>query len=120
MSIDQLLPARIKDKKIHELASKVKCNIDKTMDELYPKEWPVLVKITLNDGTTFSRRVDSVIGSPSRPMSTSDLKDKFQTITGPILGMERAKQVCEMVLNIQNMKNISTLIDSIAPTVNES
>ena len=119
MGMEQLLSTRIRDSKVHELAKRVTCEIDKSMDEIYPKDWPVFVEITTNDGTILSSRLDKVIGSPSQPMSTNDIMEKFQIITGPILGEEGSKKVCERVLEIENIDDISILFNYLAPIQDE-
>ena len=49
----------------------------------------------------------------------NDIMEKFQIITGPILGEEGSKKVCERVLEIENIDDISILFNYLAPIQDE-
>ncbi len=106
---------RINDPVVHELASKVKVDVDKTMDQTYPMDWPVRVEITLKDGSVFSQRLDKVTGCPSRPMTDDELVFKFMGNTTGLIGEENSKRVQEMLMEIENVDTVNEILELLIP-----
>ena len=77
---------RIADPAVHDLASRVTVDVDESMDETYPDDWPVRVEITLKDGRKVADRLDRVTGCPNRPMTDAELCGKF---VGNVEGVDR-------------------------------
>ena len=88
---------------------------DKEMDKLYPKEWPVLVEVTLTDGRRVSRRLDKVIGCPSQPMTDEGLSRKFLDNTVPLLGTGGAERVLEACLNLEELEDAGEFVRWLMP-----
>lgn len=113
--VEQLTRRRIADPAVHELGSRIKVHVDERMDDLYPKEWPVLVDIELKDGRRVSRRLDRVIGCPQRPMTDEELSAKFLRNAEPVLGAERASGVLERCMELEQLEQPSELIELLRP-----
>ena len=113
--MEQLTRRRISDPAIHELASRVKVHADEEMDKLYPKEWPVLVDITLKDGRHVEKRLDKVIGCPHRSMTDAELSQKFLGNVEPLLGTEQAERVLEGCMSLEEVENIAEFVKWLAP-----
>ena len=114
--VDQLTKKRISDQAVHELASLVTVHVDKEMDSLYPKEWPVLVEIKLKDGRQLGRRLDKVIGCPNRPMTDDELSSKFLGNTEPLLAVERAGAVLNRCMNLEGLDQAADLVELLKPS----
>lgn len=106
---------RINDPVVHELASRVKVDVDKMMDQTYPMDWPVRVEITLKDGSVFSERLDKVTGCPNRPMTDDELVRKFIDNTKGRIGEENSKKVQRMLMGIENVSTVNEVLELLIP-----
>jgi 2-methylcitrate dehydratase PrpD len=69
----------VADPQIRALCARVEMQV---ADPAPPKNsWASVVTITLRDGRSFTRGVESFNGTPERPLSRSELHDKFVTLT---------------------------------------
>ncbi|WP_404385362.1 MmgE/PrpD family protein [Knoellia locipacati] len=61
------------------LASKVRCVPDARCDEIFPNQFPAVLRVALRDGTRREVRVDVNRGGPGNPLSADELAAKFRT-----------------------------------------
>ncbi|HEX5525024.1 MAG TPA: MmgE/PrpD family protein [Pedococcus sp.] len=61
------------------LAAKVRCVADARCDEIFPNQFPAVVRVVLGDGTRREVRVDVNRGGPGNPLSADELAEKFRT-----------------------------------------
>ncbi|MEO6018954.1 MAG: MmgE/PrpD family protein [Knoellia sp.] len=61
------------------LAAKVRCVADARCDEIFPNQFPAVVRVVLHDGTRREVRVDVNRGGPGNPLSADELAAKFRT-----------------------------------------
>ena len=106
---------RIAGPAVHELASRVTVDVDKSMDETYPDDWPVLVEITLKDGRKVSDRLDKVTGCPNRPMTDSELAHKFVGNVEGVVGQDRAEAARDAFMRLEDLDRAPELVELLAP-----
>ena len=82
----QLWKNRVRDPKVHDLASRVVLVEDPSMSALYPKKWPVTLTMHLRSGEKITRHLDEVKWSPERLPSWQELVDKFRMLADPLIG----------------------------------
>ncbi len=68
--------ARLRDPRVHELASRVSVSLDDNPD--VNALWPQQIDITLRDGRRWARRIDTPIGHPDNPLSRERHLAKFR------------------------------------------
>lgn len=61
------------------IAEKVRCVADARCDEIFPNQFPAVVRVSLRDGTRKEVRIDVNRGGPGRPLSAEELALKFKT-----------------------------------------
>ena len=61
------------------IAEKVRCVADARCDEIFPNQFPAVVRVSLRDGTRKEVRIDVNRGGPGRPLSPEELALKFKT-----------------------------------------
>ena len=61
------------------IAKKVRCVADARCDEIFPNQFPAVVRVSLRDGTRKEVRIDVNRGGPGRPLSAEELALKFKT-----------------------------------------
>ena len=93
----QLWKERLRDPRVHELASRVTLTEDAEMSKAYPQKWPVELTLRLRDGGRITRRVDEVKWSPERLPSWDEIAGKFRMLAEPVLGARRAAEVVSRV-----------------------
>jgi 2-methylcitrate dehydratase PrpD len=72
------------------------------------------MKITMLNGDTFSSRVDSLKGSPSKPMSFEECAAKFRNCleySGKPSLIENADSLIELLFNLEKRKDVRELFD---------
>jgi 2-methylcitrate dehydratase PrpD len=70
------------------------------------------VEITLTDGQVLIRQVDIPIGDPRDPLDTEGLSLKVRQFAGS-RDMDRVNRVIEMVMNLDEMADITELTSRI-------
>jgi len=93
----QLWKERVKDPKVHELASRVVLTEDPEMSAAYPKKWPVQLTLQLRGGEKIGRRLDEVKWSPERLPTWMELVEKFRMLADPLIGDTRAARAVDMI-----------------------
>lgn len=84
---------------------KVNAIVDDAIDEA-----AVEATATLTDGKTVHIRVDHAIGSLERPMTDDDLMKKFSTMSIPVLGEEKTRQLLQACWRLADAPDVSSLV----------
>ena len=110
----QLWKERVRDRRVHELASRVKLKEDPKMSAAYPKKWPVELTVRLRGGEKITRRVDHVKWSPERPPSFDEIADKFRLCAEPLIGTARTEKAIAMIGGLGPNDRLAPLIALVA------
>src|SRR2546428_6854945 len=86
----QFAPTRIADPALLALVQRVKVQRNAELSARYPQAAGNILTVRLRDGRTLSERVDFPRGHAQNPLSDAEVDAKFQALTGPRLGRERA------------------------------
>ncbi len=81
MTLAELQPAVIADPRVRELMSRVDQAVDARLED--SREYGAVVRIELDDGTSFEQRADTARGKNSNPLPPADLRAKFDSCVGP-------------------------------------
>lgn len=76
---------------------------------------PATVTISLEDGSVFTRRVEYYRGDPNRPLSDSDVADKFRDCAGAVLDAERTERVLATMTKLQDLRDTADLMRLVTP-----
>lgn len=106
----QLTPKRIRDPKIHQFGSKLRAVVDPELQKLYPANRPYIMEITLKGGEKVTGRVDYPKGDHRNPMTEDELKAKFLSLAGTVLGRTKAIKAMERILDIEHLDSVVKLI----------
>ena len=110
MTVRQLRKERLRDPKLHELASRVTVSEDPVMNKAFPSDWPAKVVLRLRGGESIERQIDKVKWSPQRTPTWAELAEKFHLMTDPIIGPERAAQAIEIVAGLKEASTLASLM----------
>jgi len=111
----QLWKERIRDPRVHELASRVTLVEDPEMSKAYPAKWPVELTVRLRSGEQITRRVDEVKWSPERLPTWSELVEKFRMLADPVLGERRSAEVVDRIAGIAPDDKLAPLLPMLIP-----
>jgi 2-methylcitrate dehydratase PrpD len=82
-------------------------------DHRFPERFEAVVELQLKDGTSRSKRVDSVRGAPDRPIPKSEVEDKFHANARcalPQATVERLFDALHSLDTVQRISGVSRLL----------
>ncbi|MGA2891875.1 MAG: MmgE/PrpD family protein [Xanthobacteraceae bacterium] len=100
--------ARMQDPTVLHLRAKVRVVAEEELERLLPKRVAV-VEITLNDGSHFNERNDTVRGSAENPMSRDEVVIKARDLITPVLGAATCAALVEKVYALEQVKDVREL-----------
>lgn len=112
---DWISEKSMSDKSIQGLASRIHCEFElknaKSAKASDVNTWPAYVGVQLNNGEVFSRQVDYPKGSPMNMMSDEELDEKFIHLAKPVLGVDKAPMVMDMIKNLEKIDDVNEITD---------
>ena len=116
VSVARFTDDAITDLDTVRLAQAVEVESDDELDELGPdKRYVVRMSVTSSDGRRFEREVLDRPGGPTQPLSDDELRGKFKGLAGPVLGVERADELLDLVASLESMQGVGELVRLIKP-----
>jgi 2-methylcitrate dehydratase PrpD len=107
----QILPPRIFDRQILNLADKVHTEVSEAFDGLFPEKAFAEVIIHTKSGSIFSSGpVEADWEPPDNLPSDSEIEKKFHKLVEPFLGVRQTRQLRSLIWNIDNYDDIRELI----------
>ena len=100
--------ARMQDPAILRQRAKIVLVPDQELGRLMPRR-QAIVEVTLTDGKSFSKRVDSVRGTVANPMTDDEVKAKARDLMTPSLGGAQTATLIERIYALENVKDIREL-----------
>jgi 2-methylcitrate dehydratase PrpD len=110
------------DPAVRSLAEKVYLEVSPEIEEevhqgrLY---WAAIVSIEQTDGKLFSERVDIPKWDPGKWPTREELRSKFTYLTAPIIGIDTSEAVMGDIEQLENLKDISTVISRISQGIQQ-
>jgi 2-methylcitrate dehydratase PrpD len=92
------------------VAARVRCVPDARCDEIFPDQFPAVLRVTTRDGSRHEVRVDANRGGPDNPLSSSELAEKFRLNATRVLDEATARQVGADALALPTTPNLSMLM----------
>ena len=99
---------RMKDRRVLELRRCIELYGDDEMTRAMPSRQGI-VELKLKDGREFRTHVKAVRGTAQNPMSRAEVDEKCFHLLAPILGKKRARELCDMVLDIEKLPDVRNL-----------
>ena len=107
----QILPPRIFDRQILNLADNVHTEVSEAFDRLFPEKTFAEVIIHTKDGNIFSSGpVEAEWEPPDNLPSDVEIEEKFHRLVAPILGVQQTHQLRSLIWNLDNCDNTQKLI----------
>ncbi|MFH1481379.1 MAG: hypothetical protein ABIG67_08925, partial [Pseudomonadota bacterium] len=91
------------------LAGRVRFVLDPEIDEIYPRAFPSVVEIVMDDGQRVKVKVAMPKGSSENPMSWQEVQGKFLSNALQVIDEKRAHALIGLVGNLDKVKDISEI-----------
>ncbi|WP_227980020.1 MmgE/PrpD family protein [Nocardia spumae] len=102
--------AAAKDPRTLALASLVVAHSDDRCDEIYPHQFPAVLRVRTRDGAWHEARVDHNRGGPVNPLTDDELTLKFDLNVAGQLSPPAARSVAEQALALPTAGSIDALM----------
>lgn len=120
VGLAQFAEGRRNDPRVLDLAARVTCVVDPHIDQIYPREFPGMVRVILRDGRILERYVSSPRGTPQAPMSDDQVLAKFRDVTTGILTTRTSDRIIDLVTHLDSGRPIGELTSVLARVGRES
>jgi 2-methylcitrate dehydratase PrpD len=112
---DDFSDERARDPDRLALAERVETFVDPECDRLFPREFPAVLRVYLDDGQMFEERVMHNRGGPANPLSQGELEQKFRLNSERVLAPAATERLAEAVFELRHADSVRPLLDLTAP-----
>lgn len=96
------------------LAAKVRCVPDARCDEIFPHQFPAVLRVRVRDGGVLEARVDANRGGPGNPLSPGELATKFRLNAARRVPESRAGRITDLVYGLAEVDDLASLTSLLA------
>jgi 2-methylcitrate dehydratase PrpD len=104
--LDQYSDRNIRNKEVKRLSGLAQFEAVKDL----PRGVSVRITATQSDGKKFTSQVDYPKGSIQNSMSDDELRIKFESLAGPVIGARKAAALADTAMNVEKVSNITELM----------
>jgi 2-methylcitrate dehydratase PrpD len=108
--IAQFQDAKVHSRKVIDLMKRVTLVVDDELEALGYDQVRSRIRIELKDGRTIEGRYDVARGHPEKPMSWTELGEKFHDCASLVLARKNAEDVMAFVARLEQRANLSPLL----------
>ena len=94
------------------LAARVRCVPDANCDEIFPHQFPAVLRVTTKDGNRHEVRVDANRGGPHNPLTSEELATKVRLNASRVFDDDAASQVAAAGLALPRAPDLTALMAS--------
>jgi 2-methylcitrate dehydratase len=120
VTITQFEKDRWRDADVMALVAKTEVKPSSELMAKMPKGRGATVSVTQADGTTLKEIVEVAEGDADRPLSRASLERKFANFANPVIGPGRVTEVIELIGNLDDVKNVRTVMTALRGTGKQS
>lgn len=107
--VANLMEKSYTDPETLKLADKVTCEIDPSVQAVFPKKRGAKVRIELKDGTVYEKELYDLKGSPSNPVSTAELERKFMSNARAAMEETRAQELLVLLRRVETLSSVDEI-----------
>ena len=102
----QYTDARVKDPVVIEVRDRIVASIDQAFGEDAAE-----VTLTLQDGRSYTERVEHATGAPKNPLSDRQLDEKFRALVGDVLPKSRVERLLSTLWELDQVADVGEVIE---------
>ncbi|GAA1598057.1 MmgE/PrpD family protein [Kribbella sancticallisti] len=107
---DDFTDAAAADEARLALAARVTCVADARCDEIFPAQFPAVLRVRLIDGSRHEVRIDVNRGGPQNPLSSEELRTKFELNAVAAISGEAAAELATAALGLPDGVQVAELM----------
>jgi 2-methylcitrate dehydratase PrpD len=107
---DDFADERARDPERLALAAKVHTFVDEACDRLFPKQFPAVLRVEMEDGTVYEERVMENRGGPGNPLGDDELRLKFSLNARVLLSEPQADRLAEATFTLDRAEEVGSLL----------
>lgn len=111
--IAQFQDRKVRDKRAIEMMKRVTLYVDDELEALGYDQVRSRVRVKLKNGRVIEGRCDVARGHPEKPMSWSELSDKFRDCAELVLPRQSVEEAIGLVARIEQQKTLKPLLKSL-------
>ena len=111
--LEEFSEAAIHNPELLELASKVRYELDPTID--YPRHFEGHVQVTMKNGSVFTEDQLHPRGGYEDPLPPEEIEAKFRANAQLALDENRVEEVVKLVQRLERLPTISILTETLIP-----
>jgi 2-methylcitrate dehydratase PrpD len=112
--IAQFVDSKVRQKRVVDLMKRVRLYVDDELEALGYDQVRSRIRITLKNDQRIEGRYDVARGHPEKPMSWSELCEKFRDCTSLALSDDDAEQIIRLVGRLEKLKTLRPLMRALA------
>jgi 2-methylcitrate dehydratase PrpD len=112
--IAQFQDGKVRDRKVIDLMKRVVLYVDNELERLGYDQARSRVRVTLKNGRVIEGRYDVARGHPYKPMSWTELTEKFCDCAGLVLPKRNIEQIIQLVGRFETLKSLSPLFRALS------
>lgn len=97
------------------IMAKVDVEAEAACTDIFPSQFPSVLRARLDDGTEISESVMSNRGGPNMPLSYEELAVKFTDNAGRVLDNSAITQVRDAVAALEEVSDVGTILGGLSP-----
>ncbi len=94
---------------VRHIMDRVRCVTDPELDALYPRHFPTWAEVRTKDGRTLRSELTYPKGDPENPVSWDEMRDKFNTLSAPVISSQRRQEIIAAVDSLEQMDDVRQL-----------
>ncbi len=107
---------RLADPRLKELVKKTSIRESTAFNDLYPREWPCRIEITLKSGAIKMAETRYFKGHNKSPLSDAEAETKFRQLASPVLGKADIEKILASLWKLEEVGDIRTVLRWFAVT----
>ena len=111
--IAQFQDRKVRDKRVIEMMKRVTLYVDDELEALGYDQVRSRVRVKLKNGRVIEGRYDVARGHPEKPMSWTELSDKFRDCAELVLPRKSVEEAIGLVARIEQHKTLKPLLKSL-------
>ena len=110
----QFQDRKVRDKKVIEMMKRVTLYVDDELERLGYDQVRSRVRVELTSGRIIEGRYDIARGHPDKPLSWSELADKFRDCAALVLPKKKAEEAVELIARMDELKSLTPLLRALS------
>jgi 2-methylcitrate dehydratase PrpD len=107
---DDFTDAKARDPEILALAARVHSHADEECSRIFPRQFPAVLRVTMQDGTVYEERVLHNRGGPGNPLSDAELRQKFALNASRLLPREQVDRLADAAFALDRAEGVDELL----------